>query len=254
MISRLIKLWNGDVNEEIKHTLIKAYFDMKNIAKQKHYKPIFKVLGLLGDASDLINRYEYETAQDNSLALTNFESGMDLAIVPKSSKRSYRPAPPVYGTVAEKIAEAQKKREEMERLEKEREEIKKKEFEKQRKKVKGAIDRRKLELGVGDMHKDDIIYPDISNPVAKQKLALWDIPSELVEDQYAISYVMKKYRRQLRELFKAYANTGYKPTSLDVGAFDVAKASKVLITAGEVYKMMRDHGVGDTMLPKKEVN
>ena len=90
--------------------------------------------------------------------------------------------------------------------------------------------------------------------MAKQKLKLCDLPAELVEDQYAIGYVMKKYRRELRELFKAYANTGYKPTSLDVKAFDVASESKKLITAGEVYKMMRDHGVGDTMLPKKELN
>lgn len=196
---------------------------MQKQAKQKHYKPIVKVLGLLGDAGDLVHAYEAEHAYDSTLALTNFDSGMDFAIVPKSSsRRIYRPPPPVYGTVAEKIAEAQKKRDDMERHEREMEEMKKKEFEKQRKKVKGAIDRRKRELGVADRGTDQLIYDDVSNPVAKQKLTLCDIPSELVEDQYAITYVMKKYRRQLRELFKAYANTGYKPRSLDVKVFDVA--------------------------------
>ena len=73
---------------------------MQKAAKQKNYKPIRQVLSLLGDADDLINLYEAEYAIDNQLALTNFDSGMDLAIIPKSSSRSRPYKPPLSLTVA----------------------------------------------------------------------------------------------------------------------------------------------------------
>ena len=59
MFTRIIKLWNVSFNDRLKPVLVKANNEFKKL-KQKDHKGILYVLGLLGDADQLIEEYTVE--------------------------------------------------------------------------------------------------------------------------------------------------------------------------------------------------
>eukprot|EP01022_Parablepharisma_sp_SALTPOND_P001192 TRINITY_DN105787_c0_g1_i1.p1 TRINITY_DN105787_c0_g1~~TRINITY_DN105787_c0_g1_i1.p1 ORF type:complete len:1468 (-),score=154.44 TRINITY_DN105787_c0_g1_i1:7053-11372(-) len=143
---------------------------------------------------------------------------------------------------------------------------------KRKKALRFQLERRKLELGVmprvsfltiqkyqNKQSEVSIIYPYGSLRESPQKsqslfhppnIKLVDLIEEEERECIAVQILVERYKKVLRYLFKAYANTCYvthKPR------FEDLRKKYSLITLGEVNKMFKEHLVPESLLSKDEV-
>ena len=62
MFTRIIKMWNVSLNDRLKPVIVKANNEIKKL-KNKDHKGILYILGLLGDAEQLIEEFTVEEVE-----------------------------------------------------------------------------------------------------------------------------------------------------------------------------------------------
>jgi len=126
----------------------------------------------------------------------------------------------------------------------------------ERKMIKEQLERRKVELGVGRstnltlVFNEGVLDKDKKNQVMP-KIRLIDFEAEEEWEGETINLYLKKYKKLLRYLFAKYSNTGYSNKPME---FNDLKERAETISIGELIRMLKEHGVENSLLNKEELN
>ena len=76
---------------------------------------------------------------------------------------------------------------------------------------------------------------------------------EITDDETeTLNFVLKRYLRVQKLLFKKYSSTGYKKTRVGKETFESAAEKKSTLAEGELYKLLKEQGVTTSLMSFEE--
>lgn len=263
MSQRIIKLRQESLND----TILKYLCDANKQAKIKtgnNSKFVEIMLRLYGNPQAIIETYCPEPAKEeiaNSEEEVK-ESEPEIVEIPKK-KNKVRATRQIRGKAMisvksanslvandrvmfeiEKIRQNAIEREVSKRL---KEEQKKLKTEKRKKVLRNQLEKRRIELGVVSKP-----YKEVQEELKIESsfLALREIS---MEEREMINYVLKRYLRVLKLLFKKYSSTGYNRSKVGKETFDSTAQKNSALSESEFYKLLKDQGVTNSMISSDEL-
>ncbi|OMJ69095.1 hypothetical protein SteCoe_33282 [Stentor coeruleus] len=251
LTEKVIHLENSEMNVDLKEILIKGCVEVKKITGST-YKGLKLVLDLLGDSSSMIEKYENK----NSIPSSRGNSATSRSIVSygnSSHKRNQSMASRPRERALSDIEKVKRQRREKEYIEKSQSEMRRREEQKKKKVLRLQLEQRKIFLGLES--KSELSHPIVAKeipPIIEMPIIL--IEDETQQDQEIIQCALKKFARVFRAIFNHYANTGYKIQKFSFKApFENMMDKKTFISDGETVKMLRDHGISNTLVTTEEI-
>ena len=261
MAQKIIKLRNEAINERILEEICKNNFQIKKNTGNNS-KAMIVLLRLFGDPREIIDSYSEnnveneekndenevfydddrdEIIKDNTIKAiggarkqlgseSSTTSLNSLNILPRG--RANREIERIRQNLIEKELEAKLK-----------EEKSRSNFDNKKRALRKQIEKRRIELGISSKVDDDGATEGIKN---ESQIILQEISSQ---DKETIGFIMKRYQRVLKLLFKKYSSTGYKASVVAQASF--AQQSS-LLSDSEFYKLLKEQGITTSMITLEE--
>ena len=255
MVSRVVTMGNIGLNIRLKEEVISCSFKIRKEVG-RHSKGMMVVLGLFGNAEEILDQAE-DAEQKAALGLSTDQSESSISRQRVSFIRSYvgNVQPMMKSTkpsskmpkrrVMMAIEKAKQKREEKEM----KEMVEKDQRERYEEKVKKGLKKQleTMKIISGRTSERAIILSEA--PEIPQEPIYFDLSEESSDDQEAVNLILRKYTRVLRFLYKKYSSVGYRKK--EHSDFESLLEQLAMITDAEMYKMLKDQGVTQAMLPKE---
>jgi hypothetical protein len=254
---RIIKIYNETLNERIIKDL--QSINQKIRTHTGNNSISMKIItGLLGDPNELLRN---STPEITMLERSFHEETLETEKIrenpekkppkPKkiasessaSSLKSMNIFPRGRATMEiEKIRQNAIEKEVEKRLREEKDKIN---HEKRRKALRKQVERRRIELGVpSKSEKENSDEPKPENTSILREIT----PPE----REIIGYVLTRYLRVLKLLFKKYSSTGYKHSRVGKETFDTAAEKNSTLSESEFYRLFKEQGINSAMISLEE--
>ncbi|OMJ71022.1 hypothetical protein SteCoe_30868 [Stentor coeruleus] len=255
---KIIKLRNEDLNERIIKEICDVYFQIKK-GTGGNSKAMLVLLNLLGDPQEILemNLNDNTEPQDNNDDMSQADEGDSKKIVSKIIPLKIKKLSTQTSTtslnsmnlIPRGRAQREIERIRQNKLEKElelklKEEQGKKILENKKKTLRKQLEQRKIELGV--TRKDN------EGKIEEAKIetqVLFDISPE---EKEVVGFVLKRYQRVLKLLFKKYSSTGYKHSVVNEATFDSLAEKNTTLSDSEFYRLLKEQGVTTSMITLEE--
>lgn len=228
LLSKVIQLEDETLNARLKDLCVGAVLDLKR-TKFDYHKGLMKVLGLMGNAGEMMGGRENVT----DLAVKPRHSPLRLAQLAEPVFRSpqlpakFTPQPPTK-------ADQDKRKQVMER---------------QRVIMKSVWDKKLESNRSGEP-------PAISHPLLDMQMDVVKA-KELdysEEDLETLRLAQKMYSKLTKQLFRTYCGSAYAKASGDVDTFEKKGAKMAHIREAELMKLLKDNGVSHFQLSKEHLS
>ena len=224
LLSKMIQLDSDPLNSRIKETCVSTVMELKR-TKFDYHKGLMKVLGLLGNAADMLGGRENVT----DLAIKPRPSPMRLAQLAEPVFRSPT-VPPKLTPQPPSKADLDKKKVSMER----------------QKKIMKSVWEMKLESSRSGEP------PAISHPLITHQMDIIKVKDlDCSEDDLeSLQVALKMYSKLLKHLFRSYSGSAYAKGPGDIDTFDHKGAKKAFIREAELIKLLKDHNIPNSLVTK----
>ena len=256
LTEKVIHLDNPEMNRDLKEVLVMGCLEVKNITG-KAINGMKMVLDLLGDSSMMIEQYQGNGNGNGrvSLSSSGHSNSYTSSVVTYKdpTKRKLSVGSRTRDRALSDIEKVKQIRVQKEFQEKSRSETRKIEEEKKKISLRNQLQQRKILLGVESKLEltTPIVVKEATNVV---EMPFYSIEEENKCDQDIIGNIAKKYARVFRSLFSHYASSGYKKENFNIKAtFESILDKKTTVSEGEFVKLLRDHGVTNTLITTEEV-
>ena len=228
LLSKVIQLEDEALNSRLKDLCVGAVVDLKR-TKFDYHKGLMKVLGLLGNAGEMVNGRENVT----DLAVKPRHSPLRLAQLAEPVFRS--PQLPAKLTPQPPTKADQDKR--------------KQALERQRMIMKSVWEKKLESSRSGEP-------PAISHPLLDKQIDVVKV-KELdyaEEDLESLRLAQKMYAKLTKQLFRTYCGSAYAKGSGDVDTFEHKGAKMVHIREAELLKLLKDNGITHSQVSKDHLS
>ena len=245
-------------NEYLTDRIIKELCDSNTLIKKKignNSKAIIILLKLLGDPRELLDLYssqsenlEKNLSGDDEIVIKDLHRkdvkkdkfGSESSTTSLNSM-NLMPRGRV-GRTLEKIRQDLIEKDLELKLKAEKSKIS---LENRKRILRKQVEQRRIELGVSSKsdleRKNDEVRVD--NQIIKEFTS---------NEKETISFVLKRYQRVLRLLFKKYSSTGYKHSIVSKETFESLAEKSSLLSDSEFYRLLKEQGVTTAMITIEE--
>ncbi|OMJ93856.1 hypothetical protein SteCoe_3045 [Stentor coeruleus] len=259
LTQKVIKLRNEALNERVVKEICDVYFQIKKLTGGSS-KAMLVLLNLLGDPRELLEMHSMDSVEpqsNNDDDMSQADEGDSKKVVSKiiplrTKKLSTQTSTTSLNSmnlIPKGRAQREIERIRQNKLEKElelklKEEQTKQNLENKKKTLRKQLEQRKIELGVPRKDNEGKIEePKIETQV------LFDISPE---EKEVIGFVLKRYQRVLKLLFKKYSSTGYKHSVVNQATFDSLAEKNTTLSDSEYYRLLKEQGVTTSMITLEE--
>ena len=252
---KIIHLKNELANIDIQNCLLSAHTEIKNLTGHS-IKGINIVLNLLGNPKLIIESYEatrYTIDIPKNISInhrvysrstTNDKNKSPIRIIPQNRSRILSDNERIQRLRIEK----QKKQKSFSGIRKDTEE-------REKNQLADTFEPIKILYGINNsLNSSSLLIQQENKIKIKINLPLYLIQKESKEEQELIWILLRKYKKVFKILFKHYTNTGYKKENFHIKApFEIQSDKKSFINEGEICKMLRDHGINNSLLSTEDL-
>lgn len=259
LTQKIIKLRNEALNERVIKEICDVYFQIKK-GTGVNSRAMLALLNLLGDPRELLEMYSMDNIEQQS----NNDDDMSQADEGDSKRVISKIAPPRTKKLSTQTsttslnsmnliprgrAQWEKERIRQNKLEKElelklKEEQTKQFLEIKKKTLRKQLEQKKIESGA--------LRRDNEGKIEEAKTetqVLFDISPE---EKEVVGFVLKRYQRVLKLLFKKYSSTGYKHSVINQATFDTLAEKNTTLSDSEFYRLLKEQGVTTSMITLEE--